>query len=65
VLGADNNERISTHTVYTETEIKVGDRLWVPYLGDDIANLSHARRVISVKRSPALRGDATLWAIFL
>ncbi len=65
VKDADGNERVSMHCVYTEAEIKIGDLIWVAFLGDTVGTLSHARRPITIQRSPALRGDSTLFAVYL
>lgn len=65
VTDPDGDERESHHTIYTEAEIKVGDRVWCPALGDDIANVSHARRPINVGTSESLAGGVKLVAVFL
>lgn len=65
IRDADGNDRQSRHTIYTEAEIRVGDRVWVPALGDDVNNLAHARLPLNVTRSPTLDGSATLYRVFL
>lgn len=53
------------HRAFTETEIKMGDRVWMPALGDDPAQVQQGRLVLRVDRSIAIRGDSVLFTVYL
>ncbi len=66
VFDADGNERVSSHEITTEADVKIGDRVWIvnPAL-DNVAVAGDARHPISVQRSVSLSGNATLVRVFL
>lgn len=56
VRDMDRKEIVSMHTIYTAADIRNGDRVWIPHLGDDVTNAGHARHVLEVTSSERLRG---------
>lgn len=66
VRGPDGTEVVTEHKIMTETEIKMGDRIWVPHLGDDVSKVGDARHPVSISSSERLKGGGTrLYVVFL
>lgn len=59
--GRDRDSESIDHSavVYTTSEIKADDRIWLP--GDDTSDTSKARQPIAVTRSESVDGGFTLW----
>lgn len=66
VGGQDKgNLRVSEHQILTETEIRLGDRVWVAFLGDTPGTVAQARYPLRVRASPGIRGTSVLYTVFL
>ncbi len=65
VRGPDGKEVMSTHKIFCDVEIKMGDRVWAPGLGDDIAKPGDARHPLTIQVSERLHGGGqklvTVW----
>lgn len=59
VAGADGNPVEVNHVIYSETEIPLGARVWLP--GSTAANNQHSLRVMQSISTPSLRATQTLW----
>lgn len=63
VRKTDNTEAQSTSTVYTEEQIKLDDRVWLP--GENTADPNVAHTPINVLGVPDGLGRQYLWTTYL
>lgn len=65
VRGPDGNEVITTHRIYTGAIVPMSATMWVPMLGDDVANDNHGRRPLAISNSEQLRGGDRLCTVYM
>ncbi len=65
VRDSNTTETMSTHVIYTDTEIPAGASIWIPHLGDTRDNLTDARHILSSGDSERLRGGDPLYKAWL
>lgn len=60
---ANGEEAVSTHTIYTDQQVLLSDRIWLP--GASTSNAELARSPISITESPDKWGSRTLYKVEL
>lgn len=65
VRTQDAREVVAAHKIHLDTEVTFGTRIWIPLLGDDIAEAGDARHPLSIVQTESVRGGQTLWIVYL
>lgn len=63
LVGPDGSQTESTHIIYTESELKVGTKVWLP--GDTTSTDAHAKRIIEARQHPNKWNSQVLYEAYV